>query len=66
MPYEAEDDREERACDNPALQGVCKDCGNGTLNNNLNPAFKVVERDYADGEAELVCKVCGSSHLDIL
>lgn len=61
-----EDDREERTRAGTALQGVCKDCGNGTLNNSLNPAFEVVERDYADGEAELVCNACGSSHLDIL
>ena len=43
------------------LQGVCKDCGNGTLNNELNPAFEV---EY--GWGTVVCKNCGSTHVDIL
>lgn len=42
----------------PPLQGVCKDCGNGTLNNDLNPAFEL--EDYPH------CLACGSTHLDIL
>jgi hypothetical protein len=44
----------------PYLQGTCKDCGNGTLNNDLNPAFTT------DGTDELHCMQCGSSHVDIL
>ena len=28
------------------IQGICKDCGNGTLNNELNPAFEIQEGDY--------------------
>jgi hypothetical protein len=40
-------------------QGVCKDCGNGTLNNRLNEAF-----DY-NGNG-VYCLDCGSSHVDIL
>ena len=49
-------------------QGVCKDCGNGTLNNETNPAF---EYDYSgnpfsDEEDVLVCIACGSSHVDVL
>ena len=48
------------------LQGTCKDCGNGTLNNELNHAFV----EQADGNEEqpyntYVCKRCGSTHLDI-
>ena len=48
------------------VQGVCKDCGNGTLNNELNPAFDVYE--YLDGEGgmQLTCNRCGSSHVDVL
>jgi hypothetical protein len=48
------------------LQGVCKDCGNGTLNNDLNPAFELVAFDEADGEAGWLCNRCGSDHLDLL
>jgi ribosomal protein L32 len=46
------------------LQGICKDCGNGTLNNNTNPAFDVASND--DGDEILVCNRCGSTHLDVL
>ena len=46
----------------PYLQGVCKDCGNGTLNNDLIPAFGITEDDY---EA-IYCLNCRSTHLDIL
>jgi uncharacterized Zn finger protein len=45
------------------IQGVCKDCGNGTLDNELNPAFDLTEED--DFEM-LHCNRCGSIHLDIL
>jgi hypothetical protein len=58
MTYE--DDRGERTRAGQALQGVCKDCGNGTLNNELNPAF------YEHIEAAWVCNKCGSTHIDIL
>ena len=43
-----------------ALQGVCKDCGNGTLNNKLNPVF-----DF-DEETGVTCLKCGSSHVDVV
>jgi hypothetical protein len=46
-------------------QGVCKDCGNGTLNNELNPAFEFVYNERNDTDV-LVCLACGSSHLDVL
>jgi hypothetical protein len=42
------------------LSGVCKDCGNGTLNNDLNPAFEEWQ-----GNA-LACIDCHSTHIDIL
>jgi len=57
---EYEDDRIERTRAGQALQGVCRDCSNGTLNNDLNPAFTFYEDDV------LVCNACGSTHLDIL
>ena len=60
------DERNERLADDTLdCAGVCKDCGNGTLNNNLNPAFE----EYGDdcgGDPVLVCNRCGSTHLDIL
>lgn len=46
-----------------SLQGVCKDCGSGTLNNDIVRAFGY--RDDGD-EAQLVCLYCGSTHVDIL
>ena len=62
MTYE--DDRGERTRAGQALQGVCKDCQSGTLNNNFYEAF-VYTSDNDDNEF-LVCKNCGSTHLDIL
>jgi hypothetical protein len=51
----------------PNVQGVCKDCNNGTLNNELNPAFNVEYAQF-DGDVELVisCLQCGSEHVDVL
>ena len=43
----------------PSVQGVCKDCGNGTLNNELNPAFDFNGNDF-------YCIDCGSTHLDLV
>jgi ribosomal protein L37E len=42
-------------------QAVCKDCGNGTLNNELNPQFEVGE---VHGYETVVCLRCGRSHVD--
>jgi hypothetical protein len=50
----------------PSIQGVCKDCGNGTLNNNLNPAFNLDTDDDCDGFPVPSCNACGSTHLDLL
>ena len=66
MTQEYEDDRLESTRAGSALQGVCKDCGNGTLNNDFNTAFELVTFEDADGEAGLICNKCGSTHLDIL
>jgi len=49
----------------PIIQGICKDCGNGTLNNKLNPAFRFDEDD--DGNIiGFACNRCGSTHLDLV
>ena len=49
----------------PSVQGVCRDCGNGTLNNELNPAFVLFEEE--DGDRSMyTCNNCGSLHLDIV
>jgi hypothetical protein len=58
--------REENAEDlrmetEPSIQGVCKDCGNGTLNNELNHAF-----DTYDDCGNVQCARCGSSHVDVI
>lgn len=52
-------ERENGCYDEQPLQGTCKDCGNGTLNNNLNPQFTV-------DEYTVYCLRCGSSHVDVL
>ena len=41
------------------LQVICKDCGNGTLNNELNEAFEIVC-------GRVQCLNCGSAHVDVL
>jgi hypothetical protein len=48
------------------LQGVCKDCGNGTLNNNLNRAFVFNGDEGYAGDGVMACVVCGGTHLDLL
>lgn len=50
--------------DNELLQGVCKDCGSGTLNNELNPAFEVAPDPYDEEGYCLQCIRCGSFHVD--
>ena len=61
-----EDDRGERTVAGEVIQGVCKDCGNGSLNNLLSPAFGYNgDDDFAGGDT-LVCLQCGSTHLDLL
>ena len=57
MTYE--DDRGERTRAGQALQGVCKDCNSGTLNNGLVEAFDFNGNGY-------YCLNCGSTHLDLL
>lgn len=42
--------------------GICKDCGNGTLDNIINQQFDVV--DDNDGNEVIFCHVCGSTHID--
>jgi len=43
-------------------QAICKDCGNGTLNNELNEQF--VFANFGDDGDTVVCKQCGNSHID--
>jgi hypothetical protein len=43
-------------------QAVCKDCGNGTLNNEQFPAFELLEFD--DDCERVVCRDCGGDHID--
>jgi hypothetical protein len=62
MPYLYHDDddnyeQEPNAVSNVA--GVCKDCGNGTLNNNLAEAFDYNGFGY-------YCLNCGSTHVDLV
>jgi hypothetical protein len=42
-------------------QAVCKDCGNGTLNNIVNTQFQL----HTDGKIYYpACIECGSPHID--
>ena len=50
--------------DTVSLQGICKDCGNGTLNNELNPAFEIQDGEYDYAVAH--CLRCGSYHVEVL
>ena len=46
---------------------VCRECGNGTLNNRVIPAFQVVTGyDQYEGMEYIVCKVCNSTHVDVV
>ena len=51
------------------IEGVCKDCGNGTLNNDVVPAFYVGPEVNDDGQEngywEASCLRCGSYHVDL-
>lgn len=59
-PYVEDEPEVEDEDETPApLQGICKDCGNGTLNNSLHPAFTLNENGWR-------CNKCYSIHLDIL
>jgi hypothetical protein len=40
-------------------QAICKDCGNGTLNNEINAQFGLLDEEDA-----VVCFRCGSTHID--
>ena len=46
------------------LQGVCKECGNGTLNNRINPAFELEDDGEGDG-GQVTCIRCHSRHVDV-
>jgi len=44
-------------------QAICKDCGNGTLNNAINEQFGLA--DGLENESEVaVCLRCGSTHVE--
>jgi hypothetical protein len=44
-------------------QAICKDCGNGTLNNAINEQFVLCDFND-DGNEVAVCKQCGGQHID--
>ena len=47
------------------LQGVCKECGAGTLNNRLNPVFELEDDEEGDG-GQVTCRKCHSRHVDVV
>ena len=42
-------------------QAICKDCGNGTMDNLLNSQFELFSNEHGD---EAACVKCGSNHID--
>jgi hypothetical protein len=44
-------------------QAICKDCGNGTLNNAINEQFGLADNLRNESEVA-VCLKCGSSHIE--
>lgn len=49
-----------------SFAAICKDCGNGTLNNAATQSFKLLGGfDEFEDELYVVCRVCGSRHIDV-
>ena len=50
-----------------SFSAICKDCGNGTLNNAVMPAFKILGGfdPYLD-EIYIVCGACHSHHVKVM
>jgi hypothetical protein len=53
--------------ENPdSFAAICKDCGNGTLNNASAPAFKIIQGyDEFEDECYVICLACGSRHINL-
>jgi hypothetical protein len=49
---------------NPRIAGICKDCGNATLNNDRLPAFEILDEN--EFECQMTCLRCGSHHVDVV
>lgn len=46
---------------------ICKECGNGTLNNAATDSFKILEGvDEFEDQSFVICRVCGSHHVDVV
>lgn len=58
----------EQSTSNPdSFAAICKECGNGTLNNAATNSFKILQ-GYGSFEDQsfVVCRVCGSHHVDVV
>jgi hypothetical protein len=54
--------------ENPdSFAAICKECGNGTLNNAATNSFKILQGygHYEDQEF-IVCRCCGSQHVEVV
>ena len=50
-----------------AFAAICKDCGNGTLNNAATYSFRILGGfDEFEDEEYIACKACGSTHVDVV
>jgi hypothetical protein len=46
---------------------ICKECGTGTLNNSRLPRFAILDGcDEFEDQTFIVCKTCGSTHVDVV
>lgn len=61
----------ENPAENPTPQNpdsfaaICKECGNGTLNNAAVEAFEIVPDPFDEEGYGLQCKVCGSNRVEV-
>lgn len=48
-----------------SFAAVCKECGNGTLNNAAIEAFEIVPDPFDEEGYGLQCKVCNSNRVEV-
>lgn len=50
-----------------SFAAICKECGNGTLNNAATNSFKILEGyDQFEDQSFVVCRTCSSTHVDVV
>lgn len=50
-----------------SFAAICKECGNGTLNNAATNNFTIMNGyDEFEDQSFVICKCCGSHHVDVV